>query len=67
MWCATVRWRQAPLVKRAAVLGLALAIAVSIAALAGGKFIVDQLFHGYAGLLVGLIVRAAGSQRAVST
>jgi O-antigen/teichoic acid export membrane protein len=50
----------APLVKRAAVLGLALAIAVSIAALAGGKFLVDQLFHGYAGLLVGLIIAIFG-------
>jgi O-antigen/teichoic acid export membrane protein len=50
----------APLVKRAAILGLALAIAVSIASLAAGKFLVDQLFHGYAGLLVGLIVAIFG-------
>jgi O-antigen/teichoic acid export membrane protein len=46
----------APLVKRAALLGAALASAVAIASLIAAKPLVDELFHGDEVLLVGLLI-----------
>lgn len=48
-----------PLVKRAAALGGALALAVAIAALAGWAPLVDHLFHGQELLLLALILALA--------
>src|SRR5829696_929372 len=45
-----------PLVKRAALLGAALASAVAIASLIAAKPLVDELFHGDEVLLVGLLI-----------
>jgi O-antigen/teichoic acid export membrane protein len=46
----------APLVKRAALLGGALALAVVVACLVGAEPLIDELFHGDSVLLVALIV-----------
>jgi O-antigen/teichoic acid export membrane protein len=49
----------APLVKRAAVLGGALAIAVIVASLIGSGALIHELFHGNGLLLVGLLIAIA--------
>jgi O-antigen/teichoic acid export membrane protein len=49
----------APLVKRAAVLGGILAGAVAIASILGAKPLIDELFHGNASLLIGLLFAIA--------
>ncbi len=48
-----------PLVKRAALLGGALALLVAVAALAGSRLLVDELFHGDWLLFLALIVALA--------
>jgi O-antigen/teichoic acid export membrane protein len=49
----------APLVKRAALLGGILAGAVALASIIGAKPLINELFHGYGMLLVGLLIAIA--------